>query len=414
LEAKKNNTFHRIESIDILRGITILVMIFVNDLAGVASAPAWMKHNTPGTGGMTFVDLVFPAFLFIVGMSIPFAIDKRLADGYSIWQVWKHILVRVLGLLIIGVFMVNSYSISKVGFLNADVWILFMYTGVILTWNQPAQKATIPTRIFTIKRVIGIVILLISLFLYSGNNLDGLIQMRTQWWGILGLIGWAYLVASAAYILIKNNLAGLIGVIAILFVFYISVEIVGVPFLNWFNSYLVVSQALGSLAAISVSGVVLGVILKPDSYVTLPQRRIRWAFLYGLGFIITALLLNRLDEIHKVFIVDKNWATVPWCLLSSGLTAWIWVVIYWIVDIKGLKGWTGILRTAGNNALFAYVLAHAIGSIIMLTPYIFGGFNFYIELGNHFVTGLIRATLFAFFMVWLAGKLHKMGIWLKL
>lgn len=414
MDGINNNTFQRIESIDILRGLTILVMIFVNDLAGVASAPAWMKHNTQGTGGMTFVDLVFSAFLFIAGMSIPFAIDKRLAAGDSLWQALKHVLVRVLGLLIIGVFMVNSYSISKDGILNADVWILIMYIGVLLIWNQHTQKNTKPSGVFTIQRVIGIAILLICIFLYRGNNESGIIQMRTQWWGILGLIGWAYLVASVSYIVLRNNIAGLVGFMSILYVFYISVEIVPVTFLNWFNSYLVISQALGSLAAISVSGVVLGIILKPDSQVTSPEKRIRWAFLYGLGLIITALLLNRLDEVHRVFIVDKDWATVPWCLLSSGFTAWIWVVIYWIVDIKGLKGWTGILRTAGNNALFAYVLAHAIGSIIMLTPFIFGGFNLYIELGNHFVTGLLRAILFAFFMVWLAGKLHKMGIWLKL
>ncbi len=53
-------------------------MLYVNDVAGVSGTPAWMKHFPPGTDGMTFVDVVFPAFLFIVGMSIPFAIGKRL------------------------------------------------------------------------------------------------------------------------------------------------------------------------------------------------------------------------------------------------------------------------------------------------------------------------------------------------
>ena len=69
----------RIASIDALRGLTILVMIFVNDLGGVIGAPAWMKHYFPyDADGMTFVDVVFPAFLFIVGMSIPFAIGKKI------------------------------------------------------------------------------------------------------------------------------------------------------------------------------------------------------------------------------------------------------------------------------------------------------------------------------------------------
>ncbi len=411
---KKNDPIPRIESIDILRGITILTMIFVNDLASVKIAPAWMKHYPPGTGGMTFVDLVFPAFLFIAGMSIPFAIDKRLAHGDSIWDVWKHILIRTLGLLIIGVFMVNSYSISKTGIINSDLWTLLMYAGVILVWNQRNRNSDKPSGFFTIERAIGIVILLISIFLYRGNNESGLIQMRTQWWGILGLIGWAYLVASAAYIILRNNLAGLVGVMSILYIFYISVEIVSLPLLQWINSWLVVSQALGSLAAISVSGIILGIIVKLDSQVASSKRRIRWAFFYGLGMIIAALLLNRLDDIHTVFIVDKNRATVPWCLLSSGFTVWIWIILYWIIDIKKWKGWAGVVQTAGNNALFAYVLAHIVGSIIMLTPFLFGGFNFHTELGNYLVTGLIRGVLFAFFITLLAGKLHRIGIWLKL
>ena len=68
----------RILSIDAFRGITILVMIFVNELAGMRDIPQWMKHMPADADAMTFVDMVFPAFLFIVGMSIPFAINSRL------------------------------------------------------------------------------------------------------------------------------------------------------------------------------------------------------------------------------------------------------------------------------------------------------------------------------------------------
>src|SRR6478736_270724 len=68
----------RITSIDALRGFVMFMMIFVNDLSSVPNriVPAWMKHYR-GKDGMTFVDLVFPAFLFIVGMSIPFALGAR-------------------------------------------------------------------------------------------------------------------------------------------------------------------------------------------------------------------------------------------------------------------------------------------------------------------------------------------------
>ena len=82
-------------------------MVFVNDLAGVADIPAWMKHVDAEVDGMTFVDVVFPAFLFIVGMSIPFAVQSRLTNSNTL-GFWRHVLQRTLGLLILGVFMVNS------------------------------------------------------------------------------------------------------------------------------------------------------------------------------------------------------------------------------------------------------------------------------------------------------------------
>ena len=117
-------TSGRIASIDALRGLTILVMIFVNDLGGIKDAPKWMKHYFPyDADGMTFVDVVFPAFLFIVGMSIPFALGRRLDRGESVIKVWRHILSRILGLLVIGVFMVNSYTISRTEGMNANLWI---------------------------------------------------------------------------------------------------------------------------------------------------------------------------------------------------------------------------------------------------------------------------------------------------
>src|SRR5437016_14466000 len=100
----------RITSIDALRGLVIFTMIFVNDIAGAKRAPWWMKHfsdNFKGSG-MTFVDLVFPAFLYIVGMSIPFALGARIARGEKMWRILAHVLVRTLSLLVIGILMVNA------------------------------------------------------------------------------------------------------------------------------------------------------------------------------------------------------------------------------------------------------------------------------------------------------------------
>src|SRR5438477_7474021 len=98
----------RIVSMDALRGFVMFSMIFVNDIAGAPDriVPPWMRHFH-GKSGMTFVDLVFPAFLFIVGMSIPLALSARLRKE-ALPNTVFHIITRTLALLLIGIMMVNE------------------------------------------------------------------------------------------------------------------------------------------------------------------------------------------------------------------------------------------------------------------------------------------------------------------
>jgi hypothetical protein len=101
----------RVTSIDAARGLVMFTMIFVNDIAGVSHkvVPDWLRHFK-GRSGMTFVDLVFPAFLFIVGMSIPSALGGRLRAGEPVWKTLLHVVARTLSLLLIGILMVNDES----------------------------------------------------------------------------------------------------------------------------------------------------------------------------------------------------------------------------------------------------------------------------------------------------------------
>src|SRR5512137_2183723 len=95
----------RIDSVDVMRGLTILAMAFVNDLADFApvkDVPQWLKHMKAGVNGFTFVDM------FILGMSIPLARGKRLArEGRSPVRVLGHVLTRGVSLIIIGLFDAN-------------------------------------------------------------------------------------------------------------------------------------------------------------------------------------------------------------------------------------------------------------------------------------------------------------------
>ena len=71
----------RNQSIDILRGLTMLLMVFVNDLWSVSGVPHFLEHFEAFEDGMGVADIVFPMFLFAMGMSIPYALENRFSKG---------------------------------------------------------------------------------------------------------------------------------------------------------------------------------------------------------------------------------------------------------------------------------------------------------------------------------------------
>src|SRR2546421_346038 len=130
----------RITSIDALRGLVMFTMIYVNDIAGAEHVPNWMVHysdrHREGASGMTFVDVVFPAFLFIVGMSIPFALRSRLAKGEAWWKILGHVLLRAASLLMLGILMVNGESgpnTQTMGW-SATRWHALLFAAAILAF----------------------------------------------------------------------------------------------------------------------------------------------------------------------------------------------------------------------------------------------------------------------------------------
>jgi hypothetical protein len=126
----------RIASIDILRALTMMLMIFVNDFWTLKGVPYWMEHRKHGVDGIGLSDVVFPAFLFIVGLSLPYAINNRRNKGDSDWQMVKHILLRTIALLVMGVFLVNgeTYNTEATGLAKYHYSTLCCLS-FILIWN---------------------------------------------------------------------------------------------------------------------------------------------------------------------------------------------------------------------------------------------------------------------------------------
>lgn len=416
----------RIRSIDALRGFTILVMIFVNDVAGVRGTPGWMKHiEPPGADGMTFVDVVFPAFLFIVGLSIPTALERRLGRE-SPARVVRHALTRVLGLLVLGVLMVNSGAASPAGALSPHLWSLLVYLAAMLVWVAAPADAGIDRRVVLGVRLAGAALLAALAVLFRGPGAPALVELRHSWWGILGLIGWAYLVASATYLLLRDRVPALIGAVVLLYAVFVADAAGYFAGATWLTRWVAVGSMLGSHAALTLSGVVFGAVLLPGSPVATHRARLRWALAYGAFLAAAGHLLHAAAAVHPMFIVNKIAATPPWCLWSAAITIWAWAGFYWLLDARpptpgatalesaGRDARASMLENAGQNALLAYILAPIAYDVFALGAGALGVANGYAALGGAFATGVARAAAFALALTWVAAVLRRRGFVLKL
>ncbi len=405
----------RVVAIDVLRGLTILLMIFVNDIAGVPGTPAWLKHFEPSTGdGLTIVDVVFPAFLFIVGLAIPLAFSARARKGESTGTTWFHVVTRTLSLLFIGVLMVNSGNASAQGLINPHLWTLLMYTGVFLVWVRWRPASEHHERAQQVMVLIGFTLILATVGVYRADDVSGWFQIRPRWWGILGLIGWAYLVSSAVYLLARGRkIVVLAGAVA-LFALYIGIESGFLAPLEEALPCITLSYTLGSHAALVLLGVFMGFIFLSESSLRDLRQRSMWGLAYAAVLAIAGWLLYLPHETYPFLIINKNMGTPPWCLFSAAITAAVLVAVSWLFD--GMDSGRGLRGTelAGRNALFAYILAPFVYALFAFTADITGTPNVMSLLAATFPVGLARAIAFSVLVMVFAAWLSKRGIALKI
>lgn len=394
----------RLASLDVFRGLTILTMIWVNDLAGVAGAPWWMRHMPSDADGMTFVDLVFPAFLFIVGMAMPFALGRRLDKGISMLSTVGHVLLRTAGLLIVGVFMVNMDSLdAEATGMSRPLWSLLAYIGVILVWNMYPKSGKRTAPLFWIFRGVGLALLAYLAYIYRAKAGDGaLLHMRPLWWGILGLIGWAYLTAAVFYLPMRRHLAAMVGAVALLHLLNIASRNGALDWAEPVSRWVGLGGPIGGHGSITVAGVVMGMLFMPESPAKTHGDRLRWMAWFGLGLLVAGLL------VWHPYKISKDYATPAWCMICAGLCCYIFGVCYYLLDIRGWKSWAIILRPAGENPLLAYILAPMIYACYGLA-----GVNPLRQIAGEGWPGIGMSAVFAFLVVLLTGILGRLGLRLR-
>ncbi len=139
------STTARLASIDIFRGLTMTLMIFVNELAGVKGLPWWNYHMKANVDAMTYVDMVFPFFLFIVGLSMPLAIASRLKRNPSLPALWMHVALRTASLMTLGLILANADDGDALRMiLTPAVWAILALTGPLFSSMTMASPVAMP------------------------------------------------------------------------------------------------------------------------------------------------------------------------------------------------------------------------------------------------------------------------------
>jgi heparan-alpha-glucosaminide N-acetyltransferase len=392
----------RVVSIDIFRGLTMAVMIFVNALSGVGGLPWWTYHAHAKDDVMTYVDMVFPFFLFAVGLSLPLSITQRLARKPSVAALWAHVAIRALALVVLGEILANAEKAdpSRMG-MRGSTWALLgiICAALYLNVYGKSERAQLFGRIL---RVVGLAGLIVLLALFRRTAANGQVAwLEGSYPEILGLIGYSYLAVAILYIPTRRWAWASpvwFAVLVALCAFSAAGWIVfprHLPLYVWpFGN--------GALCCIIMAGAITSSIYLSPSRGRTPQQSMYLAAGFCLLTFAAGWLLTPLG-------ISKIRATPTWSLYSVGAAVLLFILLYWICDVKQWQRWAFLLRPAGSNTLLTYLLPDVWYFALSVA-----GFTW---LDSHFnagAVGVAKTLAFTLVMLVVAGVLTRARLRLQL
>lgn len=374
-------------------------MLFVNDLY-MPGVPAWLGHATADFDGMGLADWVFPGFLFMVGMAVPFAVQSRVKKGHTNLTILYHILVRTVSLLIIGVLMVNVSRLNpELTGLPKNLWAILVYAAIFLVWNN--YKNLQPWLIYLLKGI-GIAGLVILVAIFKAGTAEAVSWLHPSWWGILGLIGWGYLAASLVYLFVKDNLFQIAGFWALFFVLNILSQLNLLEFLNSVKPVFGVLLG-GNTPSIVLAGLFFSVLIRRIGF-TDYRKLIKTSFIIGVVLLIAGFILR------QWFIISKIQGTPSWAMICNGISVLVFVVLYIVIDLFKFTKWTDVFKPAGQNSLTTYLAPDILYYSMWLS-----GMPILIYKQSEFAGVVILGSiLWALAMIGFAALLARIGIRLRL
>jgi len=387
----------RLASIDAFRAITMFFMIFVNDLVFDSHVPYWLEHAAEGEDRLGFADTIFPAFLFIVGCSIPLAIRKGHEKGFTRFDTLGHILRRSLALLVMGYFLVNYEEFTTgPAWISKFAWLLVITLAFFFIWLVYPQAW--PWWRKGLFRAIGIAALAVMAYVYRGGTAAHPEGMEPHWWGILGLIGWAYLACALLYVAVGDRLP-LLGFLFLIFLGISVASCSGWRGIRPLLPYISPGDG-GGLTAFTMAGVMTTVFYRRMSGKGKALKGLYVLLAWAPPLAAAGFLLRPLKGISKLEVSPS------WILICTGISVAFAAVLAYIVDLRGKQDWYRLIRPAGTITLTCYLLPDIHFAIIKLL-----GPSW--QLPAVLRTGVIgvgKSLVFALLIVLLTGVLERKKI----
>lgn len=382
----------RLASIDILRALTMLFMIFVNDLWSLTNVPIWLEHAGAAEDRLGFSDVIFPAFMFIIGLSIPHAIKARIKKGESKVKVLIHIASRSFALIVMGVFMVNLENMDDTSMIfEKHYWQLLMFFAFVMIWNNyknPKVFGLVPPLIL---KTAGWVLLIFLASTYQGAGGN---WMLIHWWGILGLLGWSYLVCAILYLILGDRTVAT----AIMSVLFLILNIN--EFLGGLNLKLIISAS-------NYLSVILG-MLTTVIYTEFSDRENGWktVIFWLSGIAVVLLIFGFLTR--PEWGISKIRATPSWTAICGAISMISFILLLVIADVKALTKWAKPIAAGGYATLTCYLIPYLVYSLVTIAGITWPAFM------TTGIMGLIKSLLFGFLVILMAQWAGKLDVRLKI
>src|SRR5437764_567263 len=375
VEVIKSSLRGRMLSLDVFRGITIAGMVLVNN-PGTWSSIYWPLEHAEWNG-WTPTDLIFPFFLFIVGISITLAFGRRLESGSDkrgllLKVVKRSVIIYALGLFLNGFPYFYLTEIRIAGVLQR-IAVCYLVSSIIFLKTRWRTQAIIAGALLL---VYWFLMMALPVFIFGAADLskEGSLAAHVDRW-LLGPHIW-----KQGKVFDPEGLLSTIPAIA--------TTLTGVLTGHWLRSRRTQLEKVGGLFFAGALAIIVG-----------------WIW-------------------NSWFPINKSLWTSSYVVFTTGMALQLLAICYWLVDIKGYKRWAKPFIIFGVNALALFVFSGLLarlmgiikvpsgdGSSIALQPYIFK--NLFASWATPINASLFFAITYIFFWLFLMWLLYRKKIYIK-